>query len=271
MYGRAYTVHNERTLQSAIKPPTTTSHYNRPSHSLIVYQHKRIMSCCPTTIPPVESTHQAKSDNVYIAGSGKKGLIFVPDIFGPHPNAYQVADILAGRGFLVVIPDFFHGDHWPLSDFPPKDGYSSPKFQGLLSSLEYPKLKPRVVQGIAILKALGAELIGSVGFCWGATIVSNLLADGLVSAGAACHPTYLTEELLQKATGPLWLMPSKDDGEMLELKKAAESTGHDVVYQYFDDMHHGWVAARADFSNESNRTRANEAIDVLTNFFDKHL
>lgn len=229
------------------------------------------MSCCPTTILPVESTYQAKSNNVYIAGSGTKGVIFIPDIFGPHPNAYQVADILAGRGFLVVMPDFFRGGHWDIADFPPKDGYDSPKFQAFLGSLDYATLKPRVEQGVAVLKALGAESIGSVGFCWGAGITFESLKDGLVSAGAGVHPSFLNEELLKNAKGPICLLPSKDDGEMLELKAAAESTKHEVMYQHFDDMHHGWVAARADFNDEKNRTRANEAIDILAKFFEKHL
>lgn len=231
------------------------------------------MSCCPTSVLPVESTYQSKSDNVYIAGTGNtKGLLFVPDIFGPHPNAHQVCDILAGRGFLVVMPDFFPGGtHWDVADFPPKAGFDSPAFSSFLGSLSYDKKKDRVTQGIAILKALGATSIGSVGFCWGGSITMNALAEGLVQAGASPHPSPLTPELMKSVKGPVCLLPSKDDGELLEVKEAAESTSHKVTYHYFDDMHHGFVAARADFQNENNRKRANEAIDIMVDFFNESL
>lgn len=35
----------------------------------------------------------------------------------------------------------------------------------------------------------------------------------------------------------------------------------------FDDMHHGFCAARADYTNEQNVKRANEAIQLTVNFF----
>ena len=230
------------------------------------------MSCCPTKILPVlDASHdQSKSDGdkIYIAGHGnKKGIVFCPDIFGPHPNAYHVADILAARGFLVVMPDFFRGEHWDIHDFPPADGWQSQKWTDFLSNLTYDRLKPRVTQGISILKALGATTIGGVGFCWGACMVMNALAEGLIQSGAVAHPSMLSVELLEKAQGPVCLLPTHEDGELLDIKAAAESTGHKVVYQYFNDVHHGFVSARADFNNELNRKRANEAIDVMVEFF----
>lgn len=35
----------------------------------------------------------------------------------------------------------------------------------------------------------------------------------------------------------------------------------------FDDMHHGFCAARGDYTNELNAKRANEAIQLTVNFF----
>jgi len=39
----------------------------------------------------------------------------------------------------------------------------------------------------------------------------------------------------------------------------------------FDDMHHGWVAARGDWSDERQKERATKAIQLLVDFFSKHL
>jgi hypothetical protein len=49
-------------------------------------------------------------------------LITVYDIFGFHPHVKYIADELAKSGFMVVIPDLFHGKPVPLQpveSFPP--------------------------------------------------------------------------------------------------------------------------------------------------------
>ena len=237
------------------------------------------MSCCPTEILPVESTYKAKSDLVYIAGdsSSTKGIVIIPDIFGPHPNTYQVADALASRGFLVVMPDFFRGTHWTLDNFPPADGFASPAWSNFLATLTYEQLESRVQQGITILRALmsttttATPKIGALGFCWGGGIAMQALAEGLVDSAASPHPSFLTTDLMKRIQGPVCLLPTKDDTELLDMKEAAESTGHKVVYKYFDDVHHGFCSARANFNDELNRTRANEAIDIMVKFFDESL
>jgi dienelactone hydrolase len=229
--------------------------------------------CCPTDILPVSTTYyKPQYDQIYVAGSGSgvtRGLVFIPDIFGPHPNAYQVADRLANRGFLVVMPDFFHGTHWTLETFPPVNGFDSPEWTGFLAKLTYENMKPIVQKGIDILRSLGATSIASVGFCWGGGIAIQALTDGLVIAAASPHPSFLTTDIMSKIQGPVCILPTRDDGELLDMKEAAESTGHKVVYQYFDDVHHGFCSARANFEDELNRTRANQALDIMTKFFDE--
>jgi dienelactone hydrolase len=48
-----------------------------------------------------------------------------------------------------------------------------------------------------------------------------------------------------------------------------------VVYacitQRFDDMHHGFCAARGDWTNELQAKRASEAVGIVTDFFKMHL
>eukprot|EP00542_Grammatophora_oceanica_P013686 CAMPEP_0194054150 /NCGR_PEP_ID=MMETSP0009_2-20130614/52535_1 /TAXON_ID=210454 /ORGANISM="Grammatophora oceanica, Strain CCMP 410" /LENGTH=232 /DNA_ID=CAMNT_0038702541 /DNA_START=57 /DNA_END=755 /DNA_ORIENTATION=- len=230
-------------------------------------------SCCPTEVlPNADATYEAKFDNVYIAGMGnKKGLVFCGDIFGPHPNTFQVADTLAAKGFLVVIPDFFRGKHWPLTRFPPEGGFTNPEFQSYLGSLTYDRLKERFEQAVAILKGCGAESIGGAGFCWGAGQVARALEEGLISSGAFVHASFCTPELMEKASGPVCLCPTKDDGEQLDLKEAAEKSGHKVVYHYYEDVHHGFCAARANFEDETNVKRTNECLEVLATFFNESM
>ena len=111
-------------------------------------------------------------------GRSKKGIVYIPDIFGPLPNAFHGADILAEKGFLVVMPDFFRGGEWSLDDFPPKDGFGGEPFQNFINGLQYADLKDRIERAVAILHALGATSIGAVGFCWGGNLAMRALADG---------------------------------------------------------------------------------------------
>ena len=43
------------------------------------------------------------------------------------------------------------------------------------------------------------------------------------------------------------------------------------AHHRFDDMHHGFCAARGDLTNDLNRKRVDEALDLLHQFFKKHV
>ncbi len=90
-------------------------------------------------------------------------------------------------------------------------------------------------------------------------------------AVAACHPSFLTIEDIQSLKVPVCLLPSKDESpeheEMGRILMKEKDNASQNVYKRFEDMHHGWVAARGDFSNEKNAERATEAITILQAFF----
>jgi dienelactone hydrolase len=235
------------------------------------------MSCCPTEVLPVQGAkYDRKGDSVYITGTGKRGILFVPDIFGPHPNAFRVADFLASKGFVVVTPDFFRGGEWNIDDFPvPADNKElQQKFGNFWQSIQYPKVQDRVEQGVTLLKALGAESIGVVGFCWGGKIALNALGDGLVKCAATSHPAALTKEEAQKVKGPVCMLPSGDDGPLDEIKAELDrhSWADKNVYKFFDDMYHGWVCSpRVDFADDKQCARSHEALQIFVDFFDANL
>eukprot|EP01046_Picozoa_sp_COSAG06_P077997 COSAG06_NODE_25667_length_631_cov_1.159774_1_plen_148_part_10 len=48
--------------------------------------------------------------DLYVAGEGPRAIVLVYDIMGFAPaNTQHNCDVLAAAGFLVVMPDFFHG------------------------------------------------------------------------------------------------------------------------------------------------------------------
>lgn len=46
---------------------------------------------------------------------------------------------------------------------------------------------------------------------------------------------------------------------------------YNPVFETFDTMHHGWMAARADFGNKENVEKIKEGLDILQKFFEKTL
>lgn len=75
----------------------------------------------------------------------------------------------------------------------------------------------------------------------------------------------LNAALLDRVTCPVALLPSKDEApeaEFVALLKA-KLHGDRSVFRRFDDMPHGWCAARGDFSNPLNAQRTTEALELV--------
>lgn len=228
-------------------------------------------NCCPTDVLPVKTTYQSQGAKMYLTGKGTKALIYIPDIFGPHPNTYHVCDLLAAKGYMVLMPDFFCGStEWPLSDFPPKDGFGG-KFQTFLQGLNYTHMRHVVVEAVTILKALGCTKIGAVGMCWGGKIGIRANCEGLLTGSVCAHPFMLEDVDAKDLKTPVCLLPTKDeDAKNMEayMAEAAKHPFHALnVHKRFEQMHHGFLAARGDFNDEANRKAAEEALDIVDKFF----
>jgi hypothetical protein len=51
------------------------------------------------------------------------------------------------------------------------------------------------------------------------------------------------------------------------LEKSDPEAFKKSVHHRFDDMHHGFAAARGDWADPLNAQRANEALELVTTFF----
>lgn len=96
----------------------------------------------------------------------KRAIMLLTDVFGHRfVNAQLIADQLAANGFLVVMPDLFHGDP-VLLDRP--SGFD------LMAWMNGPpghlpnRVEPVVRAVLEEMKAImGCERIGAVGYCFG--------------------------------------------------------------------------------------------------------
>jgi len=244
-----------------------------------------VEACC--TIPPVSSSYEPIGETVKVGGvdayvtgpkDAKVGLIAAYDIFGFHNNTKQFCDRLASVGYRVILPDFFRGEPWPLDQFPIQDMSVLSAWMGKQS--EWSHVGPIFEAATAFLKADGAIKIGAFGFCWGAKMCIILGRDASkVDALAFLHPSAFNEEDFRLVKVPLINLPSKDEPDMLPLHKVLEESNPEIAaksaHHRFDDVHHGWCAARGyqvtDFGDSHVSKRATDALNLVHEFFASRL
>ncbi|CAM9559611.1 unnamed protein product, partial [Laminaria digitata] len=199
--------------------------------------------------------------DTYFIGSGPKCIVVVYDIFGFSTQAKQASHqplenraihrLFAAAGFNVAMPDFCEGKHWLVENFPPKDKRVFELHAWFGSTGDWDTaILPKFTATVAHMKEhKGAEVLGLAGFCWGGMIsmkAAALGADGGLTATACCHPAMLSPELAEKVTVPVLIMPSGEEPDHAPLKEVLDKKpfGDKCEYRRFDDMHHGFCAAR---------------------------
>lgn len=250
--------------------------------------------CCPTDRTAAASTveYEAKgrkyllnSMEVYTVGpeNASRVLVLVYDIFGWHYNNFELADTVASaKNWRVVIPDLFRGAPWPASHFPPRGKAQCADFSNFLSSQA--NTVQRCLDVKAVIDGLQKETssgdaskapgIYILGFCWGAKVAALVNDFPGVKAIAGAHPSFLdATDALDVAVPTLWL-PTMDDDltDYLAGLDSAKKSQKDFVFidESFRDMFHGFLAARGDWTDEFQRTRASQAIKTLVGFFEIH-
>ncbi|KAJ3073673.1 hypothetical protein HDU98_000946 [Podochytrium sp. JEL0797] len=249
-----------------------------------------ISACC--NVPPVSAEYTAKGSTVHVlspetndylsappATPSTKAVIVVYDIFGMHPNAKQVADLLsASLGCIVLVPDFLRGIPIDMA------GGMSGIMKYIQEYGDYDRIvKADLVRSCAWLKEThGVTSIGAVGLCWGGLMTTRMGDDAGspgfedVKAVATAHPSLLQVEFAEKLQVPLCMLPSKDEDPKLmddiwaAVQKNPKAAGKSF-HQRFDDMHHGWCCARGDYTIEAQKNRATEALNIFARFFKETL
>lgn len=156
-----------------------------------------------TTDNVVTTTTDCVIVSTYIAyppdRSTKNAILFLTDGNGHRfINAHLMADQFAARGFLVVMPDLFHGDPIPVDHGPDFD------IMGWYNQHLPDKVDPIVNAILGEMRTtLGCQRVGAVGYCFGGKYVCRYLKAGKLNAGFVAHPTMVTVEELEGVEGPL--------------------------------------------------------------------
>lgn len=127
------------------------------------------------------------------ASSSKAGIILYMDAFGPRLALDGMAELLAGEGYAVLVPDLFYRNA-PYGPFDAKTAFTVETSKAALMALVSGTTQEMTISdGGAFLDALAGEgvtgPIGVVGYCMGGARALNAAATypDRIKAAASFH------------------------------------------------------------------------------------
>jgi len=258
-------------------------HIDRPKMSTAT--HNTNVACC--TIPAVQSDYNPRGsyksyggfEKVYVAGPEKSdnAIIAVYDIFGFFPQTQQGADIIASSlKTTVYMPNFFEPkDPFPISKFPPESDQDKADLQAFFGpdgAAFAPNNISKLIKLTQALKSDGYKHVGAYGYCWGAKIcISSGTAGTPLDAVAMVHPAMLSADDANKLTIPLAMYITKDEpiaeynkiNDIIAKKPFASKNDS----KNYENMFHGFAAARANLENEDNKKEFEDVYKKLVTYF----
>lgn len=175
---------------------------------------------------------------------------------------------MALSGYLVVVPDFLHGDPFDLNN----PNNRAKWLEDHSPQKAFEEAKPIV----AALKEKGMSSIGAAGYCWGAKVVVELAKFQEIQAAVLLHPSLLTVDDIKEVKCPISMLGAEiDKTSPPELLKefdqvlSANSGIHHFV-KIFPGVAHGWAVRYSDNDAAAVRS-AEEALQDMTHWFNKYL
>jgi carboxymethylenebutenolidase len=194
------------------------------------------------------------------AEPGGPGVLLVMEGGGISQQLLRVAQRLAGEGYTVVAPDFFH-------QFGGSDN------DGALSGMWGRKLiEGDVVEDLRaareVLAGMGVGKVGVTGFCMGGSISYLAAVRGVDVACAAPFYGSAIAKMLGPVSCPLLFFFGGQDEwvPMSDIEQVRERYPNDVVL--YEDAGHGFFR---DGSDSYHPQAAADAWDRLRAFFAAHL
>jgi dienelactone hydrolase len=158
---------------------------------------------------------------------------------------------------LVVVPDFFQGNPLPLGTFPldtEEKKKTMASFSARMMDMGAHALRlNQVVDDLTEKKGITAW--GSFGLCFGGMLTALTSAEGTkFKASGTAHPGRPDVKNAKAIVIPYICLFSKDDGEPETIKEYGEilKSKPGCVVDHYANMHHGWMAARANLKDEEN-------------------
>jgi dienelactone hydrolase len=204
------------------------------------------------------------------------GILLLPDIFGfceINRNIFRIADRLAEWGYFVLLIDPFRGKPWThdRERFPPPPAQNIKEWIATHDDQEADVLS--LCQ--KFLQDRGCHRCATIGFCWGASRALHAMTSvpNYYLCSLSFHPSNVAPEDVAAVEGPVMFCPCKDDQSLEPIADAIKDKqwAHDCILQRFDDMSHGFMTARGDWSDIAVGKRVEDAFSMMQTFLRKHL
>jgi carboxymethylenebutenolidase len=190
--------------------------------------------------------------------AARAGIIFYMDAFGPRTALDEMAERLAGEGYIVLLPNLFHraGAYGP---FDARTAFDQEQTRDALTALMRGTTQEMTIADTAsFLDALaeaGAVSFGTVGYCMGGARALNAAAayPERIAAAASIHggnlasdapdsPHRAADRIKAKVyvgcAGVDRSFPPEQSARLAEALRAAEV---DHIIENYVGMRHGWA------------------------------
>ena len=173
------------------------------------------------------------------SGSGP-GVVVIQEWWGLNDNIKNIADRLAGEGFVALAPDLYHGQ---VTSEPDEAG----KIMMAMKMDQAAKDLTGAVDYLAGLDAATGDKVGSVGFCMGGGL--SLYLASLKPQIGACVVYYgvlpgAQPDLAQVQGAILGHYAENDNfaspASARELESTLKSLGKQVKFHIYDGTQHGF-------------------------------
>jgi dienelactone hydrolase len=159
----------------------------------------------PTTAVITHSLDGVKFESQLIVPEGATGaqraLVMVPNWMGIDQNNINQAQLIANRGYVVLLADVYG------KTVRPKNGEEAGKAAGALKAGDRAALRARMAAALELLnseskkRGLALKGVGAIGFCFGGTSVLELARAGSsVNGVVSFHGGLDTAQPAQKGT-----------------------------------------------------------------------
>ncbi|KAG2116301.1 Alpha/Beta hydrolase protein [Suillus cothurnatus] len=252
-------------------------------------------SCCFTGVKhtgtPVGRVEDIAGMQTYISdppAPTQKVILFLADVWSPlFINNKLIQDYFASCGYVVLGPDYFFGDAVTNHTI-------EPDRQTWIDNARKPAIDAFPAWLDAVKGRYGRENTKycAVGYCFGASFVLDLCADGSVVAGALAHPAFLDESHFEKLDRTfraldmpsVWLnqihwyrtSPSLLRRGRPHIPLASRRRAEDIMvarkctyhFQVFSGVKHGF-AVRCDLAIDTQRWAKEESARGIVGWFDR--
>jgi carboxymethylenebutenolidase len=239
-----------------------------------------------TSTPSIEtttidvSTSEGVADCYFASpldGLSHPGVLFLMNIHGLRSAIYEMADRIAGHGYVVLAPNmFYRAGRTPLKEHSDAgDGLSV--FQRMHPLMQALTLERVAADGEAYLSALESRSdgrVGITGYCFGGVLAWEIAAahPGRVAVIAGYHTGRMVQDspnsphlLAPRVSCEVYWGHAADDPGMTPeqvatLDEAMDAAGVDHTTEIYEGTRHGYTMRDEDAWNEGASERHFETL-----------